>query len=430
MPVDMQQKALLFGAAVALRLGLFTLFPALPALLAGRVEVSTPVTSFKRLQEGVFLYTHNVSPYDGGVYHQAPLLLPLFSLLPNPSYAPLATNLLYTVVDLLSANALAQISESGFATVTRLFTSSRKDLRWSSVAIAAGHARPSTSFLFNPFTVATCIARSTSALTNLFILTAIAKASQGASITFILAMAFASYLAMHPILLFPPLLVLLYDARTAKTRSSPDVWSFIITYSLGITAAIGALLSASAFLTGSWDFLAATYGVRLLLPDLTPNVGLWWYFFIEMFDSFREFFLGVFWLHAASYMPGLTIRLHKQPLFVACTLTGIFAVFTPYPSIADAALYLSLVPLFRHLFPLMRYTFLASASVLYTSFLGPAFYHLWVYAGSGNANFFYAITLVWSLGLSIIVGDSMYAALRDELDVERPELRGKEVSRI
>ncbi|KAJ4374291.1 hypothetical protein N0V83_003032 [Neocucurbitaria cava] len=416
MPVDTQQKLLLFGAAAAVRLLLFTVFPALPTLLAGRVEVSTPVTSFKRLQEGVFLYTHNVSPYNGGVYHQAPLLLPLFSLLPDPSSSPLATNLLYTVVDLLSANALAQVSESGFAAVTRLFTSSRKDLRWSSIAIAAG-------FLFNPFTIATCIARSTSALTNLFILTAMAKASQGASVTFILALSFASYMAMHPILLFPPLLVLLYDARAAKTKAKPDVWSFVIAHSLGFAATIGALLSASAFLTGSWDFLAATYGVRLLLPDLTPNVGLWWYFFIEMFDSFREFFLGVFWLHAASYMPGLTIRLHKQPLFVACTLTGIFAIFTPYPSIADAALYLSLVPLFRHLFP-------SSASILYTSFLGPAFYHLWVYAGSGNANFFYAITLVWSLGLSIILGDSVYAALRDELDVERPELQGKEVSRI
>ncbi|KAF2132107.1 PIG-U-domain-containing protein [Dothidotthia symphoricarpi CBS 119687] len=422
MPVD-KQKALLFGAAAAVRLLFFTFFPSLPALLAGRVEVSTPVTSFKRLQEGVFLYTHNVSPYDGGVYHQAPLLLPLFSLLPNPSHSPLATNLLYTLVDLLSANALAQVAQSGQAAVTRLFASSRKDLRWSSVAIAAG-------FLFNPFTVATCIARSTSSLSNLFILTAMAKASQGASTTFVLAISFAAYLSMHPVLLFPPLLVLLYDARAMKTKSTPSVWSFTIIHALGLVATIGALLSASAAITGSWDFLAATYGVRLLLPDLTPNVGLWWYFFIEMFDSFREFFLGVFWLHAASYMPGLTIRLHKQPLYVACTLTGIFAIFTPYPSIADAALYLSLVPLFRHLFPLMRYTFLASASVLYASFLGPIFYHLWVYAGSGNANFFYAITLVWSLGLSIIVGDSLYAALRDELDVERPELQGKEVTRI
>jgi phosphatidylinositol glycan class U len=78
----------------------------------------------------------------------------------------------------------------------------------------------------------------------------------------------------------------------------------------------------------------------------------------------------------------------------------------------------------------MRYTFLASAVILYATFLGPAFYYLWIYAGSGNANFFYAITLVWSLGLSVIIGDLLYAALRDELDVERPELRGKEVKRI
>ena len=156
---------------------------------------------------------------------------------------------------------------------------------------------------------------------------------------------------MHPILLFPPLLVLCYDARASKPRAAPSPTVFTVTHTVGLILASGALLSVSALLTGSWEFLDATYGVRLLLPDLTPNVGLWWYFFIEMFDSFREFFLGVFWLHVASYMPGLTIRLRKQPLFVATTLTGIFAVFTPYPSIADAALYLSLVPLFRHLFP-------------------------------------------------------------------------------
>lgn len=418
-----QQNVLLFAAAAAVRLLLFTAFPSLPNLLAGRVEVSTPVTSFKRLQEGLFLYTHNVSPYDGGIYHQAPLLLPLFSLLPNPSHYPFATNLIYIAVDILGGIALVQIADSGQSVVTRLFKSSRKDLRWSSSAIAAG-------FLFNPFTIATCIARSTSAITNLFVLTAIAKASQGASITFIFALALASYLSMHPILLFPPLLILCYDARASKAKSAPNSLTYTLSHVAGLGLASSGLLYISSLLTGSWEFLAATYGVRLLLPDLTPNVGLWWYFFTEMFDSFREFFLGVFWLHVASYMPGLTIRLRKQPLFVAATLTGIFAVFTPYPSIADAALYLSLVPLFRHLFPLMRYSFLASAAILYTSFLGPAFYHLWIYAGSGNANFFYAITLVWSLGLSIIIGDSMYAALRDELDVERPELRGKEVTRI
>ena len=80
--------------------------------------------------------------------------------------------------------------------------------------------------------------------------------------------------------------------------------------------------------------------------------------------------------------------------------------------------------------PVMRYGFVASAALLYATFLGPAFWHLWIYAGSGNANFFYAITLVWSLGLSIIVADSIFAVNRDEMDVERPALQGKDVRQI
>jgi phosphatidylinositol glycan class U len=43
-----KQKALLFGSAAAVRLLLFTAFPSLPPVLTGRVEISTPVTSFKR----------------------------------------------------------------------------------------------------------------------------------------------------------------------------------------------------------------------------------------------------------------------------------------------------------------------------------------------------------------------------------------------
>lgn len=81
-------------------------------------------------------------------------------------------------------------------------------------------------------------------------------------------------------------------------------------------------------------------------------------------------------------------------------------------------------------FPVMRYTFPAASTLLYSTLLGPAFYHLWIYAGSGNANFFYAITLVWSLGLTVILADALYAVMRDEWEVERPEMKGKEIRRI
>lgn len=89
------------------------------------------------VQEGLFLYNHNVSPYDGGVYHQSPLFLPLFSLLPSSTTLPIFTYLLYIAVDLLSANALIKIAESGEAGSSRLFTSPRREKRWSGYILAA-----------------------------------------------------------------------------------------------------------------------------------------------------------------------------------------------------------------------------------------------------------------------------------------------------
>ena len=430
----------LYAAAAALRLALFTLFPGLPDLLTGRVEISTPVSSFKRLQEGLFLYNHNVSPYDGGVYHQAPLLLPLFSLLPDVSAYPIFTSLLYVAVDLASAHALHRIADSGEAGWSGRFKSPRRATRWGGAVVAA-------LYLFNPFTIATCVGRSTSVFTTCAILNAIAKAVSGRPVAALVALSFASYLSMYPLLLLPPLLVLAYDRQPPSTQSSlatsssssrrsrRRVSSSPLAFAgvgVGVVSAVLlALLSLSYLVTStSWEFLPSTYGVQLTLADLAPNVGLWWYFFIEMFDSFRSFFLAVFWLHLAAYVGGVTIRIRSQPLAAIVILLGLLAVFKPYPSVADTSLFLGLLPLFRHVSPLMRYSFVVGATVAYAVFLGPAFYYLWIYAGSGNANFFYAITLVWALVQSLLVSDLTFAVLRDEWELDRPEMAGKEIRQI
>ncbi|MCJ1412205.1 hypothetical protein MMC19_006298 [Ptychographa xylographoides] len=426
-----RRKATLFAGATVLRLVLFYGFSSLPQLLTGRVEISTPVTSYKRLLEGLFLYTHGLSPYDGGVFFQAPLLLSLFSLIPF-TLLSLVTPLLYILLDLVSANALIQIADSCESTCSRLFISPRKHVKWDSLTIGA-------AYLFNPLTIATCVGRPTSVFTNCAILLATAKAIEGKYFNSMLALALASYLSLYPALLLPPLLLLCHDQQEKQdqnrlkidSKDASKLLSFIPMCFGVFIGAISGLLYISYLLTGgSWEFLSSTYGVQLLLPDLTPNVGLWWYFFIEMFDSFREFFLGVFWLHLAGYVGGLCLRIRKQPLFVITTMLGICAVFKPYPSISDVSLYFGLLPLYRHVFPLMRYTFFAVATLLYATLLGPAFYYLWIYAGSGNANFFYAITLVWSLGLSVVVADSLFAVLRDEWEFDRPEMKGKDVRRI
>lgn len=165
-------------------------------------------------------------------------------------------------------------------------------------------------FLFNPFSIATCIGRPTAIFTNTAILLAIAAATRGDIVKSILALGFASYLSLYPILLAPPLALLAYDHAFPNIDTVQAPIGYILRYFSGLTGTIASfLLLSHSILGSSWQFLASTYGVQLTLSDLTPNVGLWWYFFVEIFDSFRDFFLGVFWLHMVSYVGAMTIRL-------------------------------------------------------------------------------------------------------------------------
>ena len=56
-----RNKLAIIGSAVALRLVLSYGFPDLPDLLTGRVEVSTPLTSFKRRESNTNIYVHSNS---------------------------------------------------------------------------------------------------------------------------------------------------------------------------------------------------------------------------------------------------------------------------------------------------------------------------------------------------------------------------------
>jgi phosphatidylinositol glycan class U len=315
------------------------------------------------VQEGLFLYKRNVSPYDGGIFHQvcpsptsfcnialrvfrlqAPILLPTFSILPNFALTNTAVGALYTLVDLLNANALEAIADSGEAVSTRLFTSSRSKDRLHSTIVSA-------AYLLNPFTVAACLGRSTSIFTNTAIINSISAALEGNVFKAMFALGFATYLSMYPALLLPPIVLLCWDRTFKSVKPANSALILSLKSSVIFFSTVTTLLGLSYIITGSWEFIPATYGFQLLVPDLTPNIGLWWYFFIEIFDSFRAFFLGVFWLHLAGYVGGLTIRLRTQPLFVVTTLLGLFAIFKPYPSISDVSLYFAFLPLYKHVLP-------------------------------------------------------------------------------
>lgn len=308
-----------------LRFGVFTVFPGITTALADRVEVSTPISSFKRLQEGLFLFERGVSPYDGGVYHQAPLLLPIFELLPAA--------VIFVGLDLLNAYNLIRIADR-----LKLHTPRFRKLNATQI---------SAFYLFNPFSIVSCLGASTTSFTNAAIIQAVAGAATGNAFGAMFALAFGTYLSLYPGLLLPPLVLLWSQSKQVKL----DIQRF--TLLLGIfLGTVAALLAISTLLVDDvMDFLSSCYGAQITLTDLTPNIGLWWYFFIEIFDSFRSFFIGVFWIHLMGYVGAMTLRLPQQPLFVIISLTGLIAIFKPYPSTSDVALYFGLLPLYQHIMP-------------------------------------------------------------------------------
>jgi len=144
-----------------------------------------------------------------------------------------------------------------------------------------------------------------------------------------LFIALAAYEKMYPVMLIVPAMLFLAERelRDPNLPSYMAVFSIIQTL-ICFSSALALLLFASSYVENtSWEFLRSTYGFLLSVSDLAPNVGLFWYFFTEVFDHFRTFFVYVFQIHAFVYVAPLTIRLRKHPLFLAYSLLAFSAIF-------------------------------------------------------------------------------------------------------
>jgi GPI-anchor transamidase subunit U len=161
-------------------------------------------------------------------------------------------------------------------------------------------------------------------------------------------------------------------------------------------------------------FIECTYMFILRVPDLQPNLGVFWYFFIEMFEHFREFFTYVFQINVFIYVIPLTIRLRHNSLINIIVQIGLIAILKSYPSIGETGLYLSFLPIFAFLFPFLRSVLIYSCMLVASSVLAPIMFYLWLGSGGGNANFYFAITLVHTIGQIFLLVDVIYAALKRE----------------
>ena len=124
-----------------------------------------------------------------------------------------------------------------------------------------------------------------------------------------------------------------------------------------------------------------------------------------------------------SYVFRSCLLTRDKPLLVAFLLTLVTSVFKSYPTISDTSLWLPFLMMHSNWFKYATYLFYCSSAIFSCLILGPLMYNDWVYSGSGNANFFYAITLVWNLAQVILATDLVYGMLRREFERDYPGWR-------
>ncbi|KAK2714896.1 hypothetical protein QYM36_009783 [Artemia franciscana] len=276
------------------------------------------------------------------------------------------------------------------------------------------------AYFLNPLVLLTYISGSTSIFQNFFLagsLYGTVKGSMILSSTFLALIAYQNLYAV-PILIPSTLYIITKKHHQQTEIKQSIIWLEVLSNFAVFIAVLGSLIFYSFKMTGTWEFLDATYGFVLKVPDLRPNIGLFWYFFIEMFEHFESFFLCVFQINAIVYVLPLTMRFYRDPPLLIYIVISLLAIYKSYPSIADVGFYMSLLPLWRFTFKHTRYSFTVVCMFVASCVLGPILWHLWIYSGSANANFFFAMTLVFNAAQIFLLTDIVFGKMKHDFLLE------------
>ncbi|XP_015896278.2 uncharacterized protein LOC107430012 isoform X2 [Ziziphus jujuba] len=422
--------------------------------LSSRPEVSTPLTSLRRLAEGYWLKQSSVSPYAGSMYHGSPLLLAVLGPLTIKSIEGQPNNLLYSLVfviaDFINALLIRAIGQKLQITYSRSLKSLDLDTVSKSSAALPSRDIAALIYLWNPFTIVACVGLSTSPIENLAILLSIYGACSRIVPLAAFGWVMATHLSLYPVILIVPVILLLgygtdtpprkllLQRRGGKLEDNPSndsdfhqgqamkepelaiVFSWrpvnlfllwIIIWSLYVLVLCGIYVKQYGGLN---EMFKSTYGFILTMQDLSPNIGVLWYFFAEVFDFFRNFFLIVFHLNIIFMIFPLAIRLNHRPCFLAFVYITISSMLKSYPSVGDSALSLGLLGLFVNELAEMQFSFFIFCVYVGVSLLSPVMHNLWIWRGTGNANFYYATAMAYACLQIILVVESVSAMLNHD----------------
>ncbi|XP_042025466.1 phosphatidylinositol glycan anchor biosynthesis class U protein-like isoform X2 [Salvia splendens] len=307
-------------------------------------------------------------------------------------------------------------------------------------------------YLWNPFTIVSCIGFNTSAIENMFVVMSLYGASAGLVPLAAFGWVVSSHLSLYPIVLVIPVVFLLgygLDAPPRKlfalsnlqggekrstdhaelnslndkfSKTNFSWWRVIIFFlwaSVWTSYVLIMCVISMKEYGGLGEMFKRTYGFILAIEDLSPNIGVLWYFFAEVFDFFRNFFLIVFHVNILFMILPLAIRLNHRPCFLAFVYLAVSSMLKSYPSVGDSALYLSLLVLFVNELAEMQFTFFLFCGYVGISLLSPVMHNLWIWRGTGNANFYFATAIGYACFQIILVVESVSAMLNHDRKIRK-----------
>ncbi|XP_075022313.1 GPI-anchor transamidase component PIGU isoform X2 [Calonectris borealis] len=297
----------------------------LAAFISERVEVASPLNAWKRVVEGLALLDLGVSPYSGAIFHETPLIIYLFHFLIE--YA----ELVFMITDVLTAVALYLAIQDFNKVVFKKqkllieldkYAPDVAELIRTPMEMHYIPLKVALFYLLNPYTVMSCVAKSTCAINNTVIAFFILATIKGSAFLSAVFLALATYQSLYPLTLFAPALLYLLQRQFIPIKlKSKSFWLYTMQYAALYLCSLVVIICLSFFLLNSWDFIPSVYGFILSVPDLTPNIGLFWYFFAEMFEHFSLFFVCVFQINVFFYTIPLAIKLnppeHLHPVMCA-----------------------------------------------------------------------------------------------------------------
>ncbi|RCK65051.1 GPI transamidase component GAB1 [Candida viswanathii] len=403
-----------------------TLFPQITTILDSSVDFSTPITSFKSLQESFYYFSHGINLYDGGNNHHAPLLVILLSFVNSLPGSSIWFNLLYTAVDVLITYKLIFINRWYNEYLTK--RTGRKHEGFEDYLIAC-------FYLFNPLIILTNLSHSTVVFPWVFLFESVVQIIKHENVPrAMISLSIASYLSINYMNLIPCFLAFAHILKKQDPRAKIHQ---IYVEGLGIFVACSSLLVLTSFIvTASWKFLDNVYLTNVLFTKIKPNLGLWWYLFTEMFENYTQFYIIVFNLYCFIFVLPITLRLFEYSTadgkqgktgdgLLAIVLCLIWISFTKsYPILGDLGLCLSLLAIFKTtVVKHCKFKYITGITLIVGLLLSPIFYYIWIVLGSGNANFFYSISLIWG-GVHILL---MMDLLWTKLSVDYYEENGVDV---